>query len=123
MRKYDFVAKVRDASGMSHRQARFAVTAVIKAVHDTLLAGEELRWDGFGTFQLLLIKGRKVPPRTIKKNNGQEIPIPELNLQDRVRVRFVASTLFRNKLNSSVSPTQIRFRACAPSPNTSKPEV
>ncbi len=119
-----FVVKVRKAIGVTHPQATLAVSAVIRAVHDTLLEGKEVRWDGLGTFQLVRRTGRIFPARTMKGGKGNRvIHIPEINTRDSVRVRFVASESFRHKLNGKVSPTQVRSPACAPSPNTSSPKV
>jgi DNA-binding protein HU-beta len=52
MTKSDFIDKVAAQSGLSKKDAGVAVDAVIASIEDTLKAGEEVNFTGFGKFHV-----------------------------------------------------------------------
>ena len=72
MNKSEFVAAVAGKTGLTQADAGRAVDAVLATVTETLARGEDIRFTGFGTFEVVeqgARTGRN--PRT-----GQEIAIP-----------------------------------------------
>ena len=50
MNQADLIAHVADAAGLSKADATKAIDAVLSAVSDELVAGKEVRLNGFGIF-------------------------------------------------------------------------
>ena len=73
MTKQDFIAKVAQKSGLSSRDAGKAVDAFLETVTETLRAGGDVAFTGFGKFQTQERKARTgVNPR----NPEEKVHIP-----------------------------------------------
>lgn len=59
MNKTDFVAKIADKTGLTKKDSKVALEAVIECVEDALVAGEKVQLVGFGTFEVRSRKERK----------------------------------------------------------------
>jgi DNA-binding protein HU-beta len=65
MTKAEFVERVAEQSGLSKKSARAAVDAIIVSIEDTLRAGDEVTFTGFGKFHVAERGAREVRnPRT-----------------------------------------------------------
>jgi DNA-binding protein HU-beta len=65
MTKAEFVDRVAQESGLSKKSARAAVDAIIVSIEDTLRAGDEVTFTGFGKFHVAERGAREVRnPRT-----------------------------------------------------------
>lgn len=72
MNKSEFVTKVAEKSGLSKADAGKAVDAFLESVTDVLSAGDEIKFPGFGGFEVAETAARKgVNPAT-----KQPIDIP-----------------------------------------------
>jgi DNA-binding protein HU-beta len=73
MNKSEFISAISEKSGLSKKDSEKALTAVIDAVTDALIAGDKVQLIGFGIFD---IKERKA--RTGRNPKTKEvIDIPE----------------------------------------------
>ena len=67
MTKAEFVDRVAQQSGLSKQSARAAVDAIIESIEETLRAGDEITFTGFGKFHVAERGAREVRnPRTGK---------------------------------------------------------
>jgi DNA-binding protein HU-beta len=65
MTKNEFVDRLAAQSGMSRREAQHAVDVVLGTIEETLKAGDEITFTGFGKFTLNERAARRgVNPRT-----------------------------------------------------------
>lgn len=82
MIKAEFAAKIAEKTELSKAKALEVTEAMLTTILDSLRAGEEVRFLGFGTFSVAKIAARKSRnPRT-----GESIDLPE-----RKRVKFKVS--------------------------------
>ena len=90
MNKSEFVAAVAGKTGLTQADAGRAVDAVLATVTETLARGEDIRFTGFGTFEVVeqgARTGRN--PQT-----GAEIDIPEST-----SVRFKPGKALKDAVN------------------------
>ena len=52
MTKAEFAAKLAEQEGIDKKQAAVCTDAVIKAITDSLIAGEKVQFVGFGNFEV-----------------------------------------------------------------------
>jgi len=52
MNKQDFIGKVAEEAGIDKKQAATCTDAVLKAITDSLIAGEKVQFVGFGSFEV-----------------------------------------------------------------------
>jgi DNA-binding protein HU-beta len=72
--KQEFVDRVAERSGLSRRDAGKAVEAMLESITDSLRAGEDVSFTGFGKFSTQRRASREgVNPR----NPGEKVTIPE----------------------------------------------
>ena len=84
IRKSEMSRRVADALGCSSGEGEKALNAVIESVTDAMRAGDRTVLTGFGTFELIKVKARKVRPIR-GANSGELIEVPA-----HARVRFRA---------------------------------
>ena len=96
--KYNLVERVQKQLGGSATAAEAAVNAVVDAIADTLLAGENVTLSNFGTFRVDYDEARTGRnPQT-----GQVVPIPP-----RINVRFRVSPSLREWVNGESTRTSL----------------
>ena len=72
MNKQDFISKVAEEAGIDKKQAAACTDAVLKAITDSLVAGEKVQFVGFGSFEVRQRAEKKARnPRT-----GEELISP-----------------------------------------------
>jgi len=72
MSKQDFVNRLAEQEGIEKKQATVYTDAVIKAISDSLIAGEKIQFVGFGAFEVRDRAEKKVRnPQT-----GEELIAP-----------------------------------------------
>ena len=59
------VERIHADTGLSRAESAMAFRATLRAIHDTLLEGNEVNLHQFGTFHFRFRKGRTIPPRTV----------------------------------------------------------
>ena len=60
MNKQDFISKLAAQEGIEKKQAAIYTEAVIKAITDSLIAGEKVQFVGFGSFEVRQRAEKKV---------------------------------------------------------------
>ena len=70
--KAEFVDKVAAKSGLSKKDAGNAVDAVISSIEDSLSAGDEVSFTGFGKFHV----AERGPRQGVNPRTGERITIP-----------------------------------------------
>jgi len=72
MNKHDFSSKLAKKEGIEKKQATAWTDAVIKALTEALVAGEKVKFVGFGSFEVRQRAEKKARnPRT-----GEEVIVP-----------------------------------------------
>jgi DNA-binding protein HU-beta len=90
MNKTDLIAVVAKEAEISKKDAEAAVSAVIAAFEDALVAGEKVQIIGFGTFEVKATAAREgINPLTKEK-----ITIPA-----KKQVKFAAGKALKDKVN------------------------
>ena len=84
LRKREMSRRVAEAMGCSDGKGEEALNAVLESVTDAMRAGDRIVLTGFGTFELVEVKARKVRPIR-GASSGELIEVPA-----HVRVRFRA---------------------------------
>jgi DNA-binding protein HU-beta len=70
MQKTDFIKAVAERAGMSQKETRLVVEAMLDVIQDTLKQGEKVTLTGFGTFEVRYRQAREgVNPQTRAKIN------------------------------------------------------
>ena len=92
MTKTQLIDQIAQNSEMTKKQAGEALDAVVSAMAQSLLAGEELRLAGFGSFSVKTVAART--GRNPRTNETVEIPASR-------RVTFSASKTLKDKLNEA----------------------
>ena len=88
IRKGEMSRRVAEAMGCSNGEGGKALKAVIESVTDAMRAGDRIVLTGFGTFELVEVKARRVRPIR-GASSGELIEVPA-----HTRVRFrVGATL------------------------------
>jgi len=89
MNKAELASRVSSEVGLSKRETRKVIDAIIGTIGDTLAAGEKVTLVGFGTFQVTKKKARRgVNPRT-----GESIQIPAKKVP-----KFMAGRALKEKV-------------------------
>ena len=89
MTKSDFIDKVAGKTGMSKKDAAAAVEAFMEVVTESLKAGEEVQFTGFGKFYVQDRKSRDgINPQTKEKIKIKASRVP----------RFTAGAALKNSL-------------------------
>ncbi len=90
MTKKEFIEKYAERTGLGKKEATNQFEAFLTIVEDTLAAGENVQFIGWGTFETRVTKERMGRnPKT-----GEEILIPSKNV-----VKFKAGKTLAEKLN------------------------
>ncbi len=90
MTKKEFIEKYAERTGLGKKEATNQFEAFLTIVEDTLAAGENVQFIGWGTFETRVTKERMGRnPKT-----GEEILIPSKNV-----VKFKAGKSFDEKVN------------------------
>ena len=84
IRKSEMSRRVAEAMGCSNGEGKKALNAVIESVTDAMRVGDRIVLTGFGTFELVKVKARRVRPIR-GASSGELIEVPA-----RTRVRFRA---------------------------------
>ena len=84
IRKGEMSRRVAEALGCSSSKGEKALNAVIESVTDAMRAGDRIVLTGFGTFELVKVKARRVRPIR-GAGSGELIEVPA-----HARVRFRA---------------------------------
>lgn len=93
MTKAEFVAQVAEKTGLTQVQTREAVDAFIETVTDTLKAGDDVAFAGFGKFTTSAIGAADRPnPRDPK---GPKIHVPAHN-----RPKFTPGATLKQAVNA-----------------------
>lgn len=59
MKKSEFIAKVSEKSGLTKKDSQAAIDATLDVIQETLVAGQEVSFLGFGTFSVTMRAARK----------------------------------------------------------------
>lgn len=59
MNKTEMINVIAEESGLSKQDSKKALDAVVKTITDALIAGEKLKFVGFGTFSVVQRASRK----------------------------------------------------------------
>jgi len=84
LRKREMSLRVAEAIGCSNTEGERALNVVLESITDTLRAGDRIVLTGFGSFELVEVKARKVRPIR-GASSGELIEVPA-----HTRVRFRA---------------------------------
>ena len=84
LRKGEMSRRVAEAMGCSNGEGEKALNAVIESVTDAMRTGDRIVLTGFGAFELVEVKARRVRPIR-GASNGELIEVPAHK-----RVRFRA---------------------------------
>ena len=87
LRKREMARRVAEAMGCSYGRGEEALNAVLESATDAIRAGDRIVLTGFGTFELVEVKARKVRPIR-GASSGKLIEVPA-----RARVRFRAGAM------------------------------
>lgn len=90
MNKTDLIRVFADKASLQKKQAAQLVDALMDVIMKTLIAHEEIKIIGFGTFKLTKVKAKTI----INPQNKQQISIKEYT-----RIRFVPGKTFKDKIN------------------------
>jgi len=89
MNKAELVNEVSGEVGLSKRETRKVVDAIIETIGDTLAKGEKVTLVGFGTFRVRSRKAR----RGVNPQTGESIQIPAKKVP-----KFTAGKTLREKV-------------------------
>lgn len=89
----EFARRVSDSSDYTIKDSKKAIITVMESLKDALIAGEEFTYSGFGSFLTQIRPGRT----TYSNITHCQIQIP-----DRVTIRFKPSMLFKAELNKKI---------------------
>lgn len=90
MNKVELVEKVKDAARLTKKDAQLAVEAVFETILDTLVAGEEVKVAGFGSFAVKQHAARD----GINPSTKEKIRIPAIKA-----IAFKAAKPAKDKVN------------------------
>jgi DNA-binding protein HU-beta len=77
MLKKDLVEEIADATGITKKQSRAALDAVLDAIKDSLKNGEPVLLTGFGKFEVRTRAARKgINPKTMEEIRLPETKVP-----------------------------------------------
>lgn len=94
MTKVDIIGLLYEKMGLPKREAREVVDAVFDTIKHTLVAGEQIKISGFGTFNVRKKASRKGRnPRTKQ----------EVEIQPRKVITFKASAELKKSFNKSLN--------------------
>ena len=78
MTRSDLVEELANRFGqLTHRDAEFAVKAILDAMNDALVAGHRIEIRGFGSFSI----NRRPPRMGRNPRSGESVAIPEKRVQ------------------------------------------
>ena len=95
MNKYDLISEAAEITRDYKKDAEIYVNAVIEVIKNALLAGDNVRLSGFGTFT---VKERKEKTGRNPKKPDEEYEIPASKV-----ISFKTSPEFRRALNSGIA--------------------
>ena len=72
MSKQDFVNRLAEQEGIEKKQAAAYTDAVIKAITDSLIAGEKVQFVGFGSFEVR----QRAEKKARNPQTGEEVISP-----------------------------------------------
>ena len=92
MNKSELVTSISEKSGLTKKDSEAVLNAFIDSVVETVPAGEKVTLTGFGNFEQVTKKARRVRnPRT-----GEPVPVPEKKAP-----KFKAGKEFKEKVKGN----------------------
>jgi nucleoid DNA-binding protein len=86
--------RASELTGISKNDSELLVNAVVEAMRESVMRGEEIRLRGFGAFKLVRLPKAMIPVGSTPISRGKYKPGDWMEVAERTTVRFqVAKTL------------------------------